>query len=351
MDKKIAKRRPSFVEHIHPPSIPEAQSRWRYTLGAGGTAIFLSIILGISGTLELFFYVPAIDEAAESVQRLSFLVPYGWLVRNIHYWAAQLLLIVSSIHLLRIVFTGSYSNKRKFNYLLGLGLFLLVILLDFTGYILRWDTGIQWALVVGTNLLKTIPLVGSSLYNMVVGSTTPGTETLVRFYSWHVFGLTIPAVILVVWHVFRIRRDGGIAVPPAGKRENNRRVSRIDLLRKETAAIIITSIILLLLSIFFAAPIDQGIKEITSLTGDANAPWFFLWVQQMLKWGDPFTWGVLVPLILLLFTALIPYILPNTSDQELGRWFPKSNRLAQIAMGMVAVAISILTLLELTPLG
>jgi len=349
MDNKTSKGRPSFLQHVHPPTIPEAQARWRYTLGAGGIALFLALILGISGALEMFFYIPTSDEAAISIQRLSYLVPFGGLVRNIHFWSAQLLVIISSIHLLRVVFTGSYSNKRKFNYLLGLGLFLLVILLDFTGYILRWDTGIQWALVVGTNLIKTIPWIGNKLYPIVVGSQSIGSETLIRFYSWHIFGLIIPAMILIVWHVFKVRRDGGIAVPPAKLRENQRRISRVELVRMEILAMIITGVVLLILSILFPAPIAQGIKEITTLSGDASAPWFFLWVQQMLKWGDPFKWGVLVPVIFFVFTALIPYVLPKPADQDLGKWFPKSNRLAQIALGSITIVISILTILGLNP--
>jgi len=247
---------------------------------------------------------------------------------------------------LRVVFTGSYAHPRRFNFLLGLGLFILAVLLDFTGYVLRWDTGIQWALVVGTNLIKTIPWIGKSLYLILVGNSSPGSETLVRFYSWHVFGLIIPAVILIVWHVFRVRRDGGIAAPPSSMRANSRRISRLDLVRTETFAMLIIGIILLLLSFFFPAPIDQGIKEITTLSGETSAPWFFLWVQQMLKWGDPFTWGILVPVLILVVIAIIPYIFPKPSEQDLGRWFPKSNRLAQLVVAIITVFIAILTILE-----
>ena len=96
----------------------------------------------------MFYYVPNPQEAALSVQTITYLVPFGGFVRNLHYWSAQLLLVVSAIHLLRVVFTAAYSHPRRFNYLLGLGLFVLVILLDFTGYILRWDvaSAIRWSL-------------------------------------------------------------------------------------------------------------------------------------------------------------------------------------------------------------
>jgi quinol-cytochrome oxidoreductase complex cytochrome b subunit len=139
--------RPSFFHHLHPPTIPARQARFRYTLAAGGLAVFLMLILLVTGILEMFYYIPTPDEAALSIQTLTFLVPYGGLVRNLHYWSAQLLLIVSAVHLLRVIFTGTYAPARRFNYLLGLFLFVFSILLDFTGYVLRWDEGVHWALV------------------------------------------------------------------------------------------------------------------------------------------------------------------------------------------------------------
>ena len=146
----------------------------------------------------MFYYIPTPDQAAQSIQTISYLVPFGGLVRNIHFWAAQFLLIVTAVHLVRIVFTGSYAPPRRFNYLLGLALFVLAIMLDFTGYVLRWDQGIQWALVVGTNLIKTIPWIGNSLYIVLTGGTQPGLPTLIRFYAWHIFGLTLGAIILMI---------------------------------------------------------------------------------------------------------------------------------------------------------
>src|SRR5512140_3055136 len=203
--------RPSFFDHLHPPTIPAEQSRWRYTLGAGGTGVFLLLVVAATGILEMFYYIPTPEQAALSVQTITYLVPLGGFVRNLHFWSAQLLLIVAAIHLVRVVFTGAYAPPRRFNYLLGLALFVFSILLNFTGYILRWDTGIQWALVVGTNLIKTIPLVGDYFYQLLIGGTQPGSATLIRFYAWHIFGLAIITVILIGWHTFRVRRDGGIA--------------------------------------------------------------------------------------------------------------------------------------------
>ena len=337
--------KPNFVHHLHPPSIPALQSRYRYTLGAGGLAVFLSLVLLVTGVLEMYFYVPSPEQAAISVETITTLVPFGELVRNLHFWSAQLLVVVMTVHLLRVVLTGAYAPPRRFNYLLGLGLLVFILLLDFTGYVLRWDEGIRWALVVGANLLKTIPWIGEGLYLFVIGGSEPGAATLTRFYAWHIFGLTLGAAILVIWHAFRVRRDGGIAVPPPTQREDSTRISRFELIRREVLAIAIASAILLLFSMLVPAPIDQPISDTSLAASDSRAPWFFLWVQQLLKWGDPFMLGVLVPVLVVVALGLLPYVLPNVNNEDLGRWFPRGNRVAQALAIIIILAIFVLTIM------
>jgi len=340
--------RPSFFHHLHPPSIPARQSRWRYTLGAGGTAVLLVLVLIVTGALEMFYYVPTPDGAAQSIQAISFLVPFGGLVRNLHYWAAQLLLIAAAVHLVRVVFTGAYAPPRRFNYLLGLALFVLLILIDFTGYVLRWDQGVQWALVVGTNLLKTIPVVGNALYTIAIGGSGPGPSTLIRFYAWHIFGLMAAAFSLAIWHIFRVRRDGGIAVPPPKLRSDHSRISRAELVRREAFAMLLTGAALILLAGLVPAPIAPPLSASAS-QAVSKAPWFFLWVQEMLKWGDPFLLGVLAPLTVLAILALIPYLFRRPAAAELGRWFPASGRPAQITLAAIALGVVVLTILASLP--
>ncbi len=340
--------RPNFFHHLHPPTIPARQARLRYTLAAGGLAVFLSLILLVTGLLEMFYYIPTPDQAALSIQTLTFLVPFGGLVRNLHYWSAQLLVVVTIVHLLRVIFTGSYAPPRRLNYLLGMGLLLLAILLDFSGYVLRWDEGIHWALVTGTNLLKTIPLVGKGFYTILVGGTQPGPATLIRFYAWHIFGLTIAAGIFGVWHIFRVRRDGGIAVPPPVYRQDQIRISRFELVRREVLAMLLAGTGLLLLATFAPAPLAASITA-SSNVETARAPWFFLWVQQLLRLGDPFFLGVFVPLAVFLLLYLIPYIFPKPSKTELGRWFPIGGRLAGGVVVLVLLAVIVLTILAILP--
>ncbi len=341
--------RPSFFHHLHPPTIPAAQSRFRYTLGAGGLSVYLACVLLITGILEMFFYVPTPERAGASIQMITFLVPYGAVVRNMHFWAAQFLVITACIHLIRVVFTGAYAPPRQFNYLLGLALLVITLFLDFTGYVLRWDEGIHWALVAGTNLVKSIPWLGPGLYGFLVGGGKLSASTLTRFYAWHIFGLVLAMVVLLTWHLFRVRRDGGIAVPPVELRQDHTRITRFELVRREVLAIILATVVLLLVSIFIPAPLSAPMKQNTSVVADPRAPWFFLWVQQMLKIGNPFFFGVIVPLGLLTILALIPYLFPKPIPAETGKWFPKSNRMAQILVASIGLFIIVLTILAMIP--
>lgn len=337
--------RPNFFHHLHPPTIPEKQARFRYTLGAGGLGVFLSLVLLVSGALLMFYYVPTPAEAGISVQTITYFVPLGGLVRGLHYWAGQFLLAVMSLHLLRVIFTGAYLPPRRLNYWLGMTLFVSILFLNFTGYVLRWDEGIRWALVTGTNLVKTIPQAGPGLYRFLVGGSEPGAPTLLRFYAWHIFGLTLVVVAVGIWHAFRVRRDGGIAIPPARQRSNSERITRFELVRREVQAMLACGIILLLVAALIPAPLAAPIGERVSLTADAKAPWFFLWVQELLRLGDAFLWGILVPLLLMGILLTIPYLFPRPAPEEQGRWFPKGGRLAQVVTAVIALLILALALI------
>jgi quinol-cytochrome oxidoreductase complex cytochrome b subunit/mono/diheme cytochrome c family protein len=341
--------RPNFFHHLHPPTIPALQARLRYTLGAGGLAVLLCLILLVTGILEMFYYIPVPEHAAASVEIITSLVPFGALIRNLHFWSAQALMIVMTVHLLRVVLTGAYARHRRLNYLIGLGMLVLVTLLDFTGYVLRWDEGIRWALVVGTNLLKTIPWIGDSLYQLTVGGPEPGLSSVERFYTWHIFVLTLAMIFLGGWHIFRVRRDGGIAVPPPAHRMDNVRISRFDLVRREVLFMVIAGVLLLFIASVFPAPIERPITQATADIENAKAPWFFLWVQQLLKLGEPFLWGIAVPVLVLVILAFLPYILPVAGEHELGRWFPMGNRIAQIILLAISLILIVLTVLATLP--
>jgi quinol-cytochrome oxidoreductase complex cytochrome b subunit len=106
-------RRPSFFEHLHPPTIPAREARFRYNFGLGGLSLFLFLVLAVTGALEMFYYVPSPEGANASVKTIAFLVPFGWLIRNLHYWAAQAMLVTVGLHALRVILTGAYKPPRR----------------------------------------------------------------------------------------------------------------------------------------------------------------------------------------------------------------------------------------------
>ena len=333
-------KRPSFFEHLHPPTLPEPQARFRYTLGLGGLSAFFFVVASISGALLLFYYSPSAEQANASVQLLQFHVSLGWFVRGLHFWSAQALVVTAALHLLRVALTGGFRAGRRFNWLLGLALLVLILGLDFTGYGLRWDASIGWALLVGTNLLRLVPLAGDTLYRWVVGGMQLGEATVLRLFGWHIFGLMLPAFGLVVWHLFRVRRDGGIA-HAASPGVVDTHLPRTALVRRELTAILVAGGALLAATAV-AAPALDGPLDLSTLSATARAPWFFLWVQELLRLGDPLWMGVVVPVAALVGLAFLPYGIDRGTT--LGRWLPRDGRLGQGLILALALVLGWLTL-------
>jgi quinol-cytochrome oxidoreductase complex cytochrome b subunit len=310
----------------------------------GGISVFLILILTITGVLEVFYYIPSVSEANRSLQQMTYLVPYGRLIRSLHFWSAQLLLGATLLHLLRVVLTGSYKTPRRFNWLIGMILLLVILFFDFTGYGLRWDQDISWAILVGTNLLKSVPGLGPTLYKLVVGGSQLGGQTVVRFYVWHIYVLTLVGIIFVVWHIFRVRRDGGIS---RAKREDlaqpKPNITRQQLLEKEIVAAYFVSILLLALAVLYP-PSLSGPADFTNIPQEAGAPWFFVWIQQLLRLGNPLVMGVAVPLGMVILLAVVPYFLDRNAE-GVGLWFNRPGRLMQGITLVIYLVLITLTIL------
>jgi quinol-cytochrome oxidoreductase complex cytochrome b subunit len=243
-----------------------------------------------------------------------------------------------------VIFTGAYKLPRRTNYVIGIALLVGTLLLNFTGYVLRWDDGTHWALVVGTNLIKDIPLMGETLYQIIVGGSQIGDATTVRFYGWHLFGLTIPALILIAWHGFKVRRDGGISHQPRIG-DHAPRVDRGHLVKTETAAALIVLAALILISIVLPAPIGP-IADLPSAPDQAQAPWFFLWVQALLRSLPPVVAGILIPLGVLALLIISPYLIDRRTD-GVAVWFNRPGRAAQVVAILIVIELIVLTFVEL----
>jgi quinol-cytochrome oxidoreductase complex cytochrome b subunit len=332
----MPQRRPNFFHHLHPPTIPAREARIGYTFGLGGISLLLFLVLGVTGIVEMFVYVPTLEGAHESVRQITYMAPFGWVLRNLHFWAGQLMVGAVVLHMARVVLSGGYKGRRL-NWLIGVGLLVSTLVLNFTGYVLRWDQDTSWALMVGSNLIASVPLLGPGLYRFVIGGESVGTATLIRFYSWHVFGLALPAILLMTWHIFRIRRDGGIS-----HRQRVPRISRERLVQTELTGALITLALLAAISLLVDAPLAPP-ADPTAIVSEPKAPWFFLWVQELLRVAPPFLAGVFLPLLVLLVLGILPYLL-DRSDEGMATWFNRPGRIAQIVflailMGTVALTL------------
>jgi quinol-cytochrome oxidoreductase complex cytochrome b subunit len=198
----------AFLLHIHPRVIPGPSARTSFTWCLGGLAFGLFLLEIITGLLLALRYVPTLQAAYGSIQDITHVAPYGFFVRNLHYWAGQAMVGLVGLHMVRVFWTGSFAPPRSFNWIIGLMLLVGTLLVDFTGYILVWDDRSLWAMTIARNLLETIPLMGHCLASLLFGPPEIGDFGLVRVYIWHVVFFPGIIVVLLAWHFWKIRKDG-----------------------------------------------------------------------------------------------------------------------------------------------
>jgi quinol-cytochrome oxidoreductase complex cytochrome b subunit len=174
----------------------------------GGITFTLFIVQLLTGLLLSMHYNPSDAEAYKSIQRLVRTVPLGDLLRSVHKWAANLMVAMVLLHMIRVFITGSYKNPRELTWVAGALLFVMTLAFGFTGYLLPWDQKAYWATVVGTNMLGSVPLFGPYLTAFVRGGTDVTGQTLLRFYSMHMLWLPVLSALLLWVHFHIIRRLG-----------------------------------------------------------------------------------------------------------------------------------------------
>src|ERR1700716_1366938 len=213
--------------HLHPAKINRDAVRYQYSWGMGGITFYLFIVLTFTGVLLMFYYHPSKVQAFRDILYLENDVPFGKLLRNMHRWAAHLMIIAVWLHMFRVFLTGSYKRPREFNWCIGVLLMVLTLLLSFTGYLLPDDQLGFWAVTVGTNMAPATPLLGNdgpfgsmlgmTPYNDVrfglLGGSIVDANALLRSYIWHCIGIPIVASVLMIVHFWRVRKDGGISGP------------------------------------------------------------------------------------------------------------------------------------------
>ncbi|HEX6386982.1 MAG TPA: cytochrome b N-terminal domain-containing protein [Anaerolineae bacterium] len=201
--------------HLHPVKVSRKSLRWHYSFGLGIAACILYGVLVFTGVLLMFYYVPSVERAYPTMKEIQLSVPLGQFTRNMHRWAAHAMVLVAVLHMARVFYTGAYKPPREFNWVIGIVLLLLTLAASFTGYLLPWDQLSFWAITVGTNIAGYAPVAGPATREILLGGPEVGQSTLIRFYALHVALLPLALALLISLHVWRVRKDGGLAVNDA----------------------------------------------------------------------------------------------------------------------------------------
>jgi quinol-cytochrome oxidoreductase complex cytochrome b subunit len=203
----------NVLYHLHPVKVKRHGVKLSYTLCLGGLSFFLFIVLTITGIFLMFYYTPSAETAYADIEALSTNVAFGSLVRNMHRWGAHLMVLSVFLHMSRVFYHGAYKPPREFNWVVGVVLLFLTLLLSFSGYLLPWDQLALWAVTVGTNMAGFVPVVGNQVKFALLAGVEVSAATLLRFYVLHVLAFPFILVIFLAVHFWRVRKDGGISGP------------------------------------------------------------------------------------------------------------------------------------------
>lgn len=197
--------------HLHPVKVSRKSLKATYSFGLGVISVICFGVLTLTGLLLMFYYVPTVERAYTYIQTLQTQVPFGQLLRNLHRWAAHLMVLVVVLHMARVLYTGAYKPPREFNWVIGVFLLLLTLGASFTGYLLPWDQLAYWAITVGTSVAAYEPTMGSTIRVFLLGGPEVGQEALTRFYALHIMLIPLGIGLLTSLHLWRVRKDGGLA--------------------------------------------------------------------------------------------------------------------------------------------
>jgi quinol-cytochrome oxidoreductase complex cytochrome b subunit len=196
--------------HLLPIKVREKSLKVRATYYLGSVSFLLFGLLTVTGLLLMFYYHPAVPQAYRDMKDLRFIVSDGVLLRNLHRLAAHLMVILVFWHMFHVFYRGGYKPPHEFNWVVGVVLLLLTLLLSYTGYLLPWDQLAFWAITVGTNIISAMPFLGRPVRFLLLGGHQVGENALLRFYVLHCVILPLAAVMFIGVHFWRVRKDGGL---------------------------------------------------------------------------------------------------------------------------------------------
>lgn len=321
-------------------------ARWRYVWGS--TLVFCFVTQVVTGIFLWMAYSPSATTAWESVYHIQNYMQGGWLLRGIHHFTAQAMIVLLAFHLLQVVWDGAYKAPREVNFWLGLVLMLIVLGLSLTGYLLPWDQKGYWATRVATNLMGVVPVVGEGMQELVVGGSEYGHHTVSRFFALHAGVLPGLLVLFLALHIAVFRRHGITAKLPLKRPDST---FWPDQVLKDGVACLAVLAVVIGLTVYFrtqhggvdlAAPADRAKNY------DAARPeWYFLFLFQFLKlfnWGEGWAHvGELVGAIVVPgVVVLVMFLMPFTGRTRIGHAFNAAFLLLLLAGAGLLTALAVL---------
>lgn len=383
----------NFFLHVQGVKTHINTLRPAYTFGLGLASLFLLLITVISGVLLMIYYSPSIERAYNTVKDISYVVFAGKLIRNVHKWAGEGMIIFVMLHMARVFYTSSYKKGREFNWIIGVVLLVLTFGINLTGYMLPWDQLSYWALVIVANIIQSPKEITDSLgitnffdiggfsKELFLGGLTAGQESLTRVYVLHIMIFPIFLFIFLGVHFWRIRKDSGLTKPEVFESKEsdssflslpekkggifspNKTYGLMELARGRTPAVdrdventvlswpnlllAESAVFFLCLAgvIVYSFYIDAPLKELANFLipeNPAKAPWYFLGLQELLSYSA-FMGGVGLPGLALLGLALIPYL--DREQQGVGVWFSGRQGKAVALQALIVGAVVLIFLL------
>jgi cytochrome b-561 len=383
----------NFLLHWFPAKVCKPSLDWTYSFWLGTISAALLLLLILSGLPLLFLYIPSVERAYASVKDIEYVITFGSWIRSVHRLSAHLMVAVVFLHLVRVFLTGAYKNgtgrgqRREQNWVLGVGMLLVTLFLSFTGYLLPWDQLAYWAVTVGTNIASSIPLAGPRIRELMIGGRAIDQPTLIRFYVLHVLVLPGALGALFVYHMWRIRKDGGLAradreallaekrdEPPARTKTYtllgvargtaptirattleapDLKVNAVpDLTRRAAVAVLGTIAVLSILATLVRSPLEEPANALIT-PNPAKAPWYFLWLQEIVTdttvhigsftVNGAFVGGVVLPGLLVGLLTAWPW-LDKSPAAAAGAWFAPSRRRQNAVFLALCVVVVLLTI-------
>jgi len=382
----------NFLLHWFPNKVSKRALATSYSFWLGTISAFLLLLLTLTGVVLMFLYVPSVERAYPTIKDLEYIVSFGAFLRASHRIAAHLMVAIVFLHMVRVFLTGSFKNgvlagqNRPLNWWIGLVMLVTTLFLSFTGYLLPWDQLAYWAVTVGTNIARAVPIIGDQVRFFLLGGYEISQNTLIRFYVLHCVFLPLFLGGLFVWHMWRIHKDGGLACydklaldqkaakskPVASKTYSLLGITAGSTTSVETALVdddehlvqsvppmlvrlllvgLLTFAVSSVLALWLGAPLEEPANPLVT-PNPAKAPWYFLWLQELVTIttfrigsftvNGAFLGGVVVPGVLLLWGFLVPW-LDRSGPASVGAWFHGDRRRANTIFLIVCLILIVLT--------